>query len=300
MMPTVDIRQLRSFIAVAEELNFSRAASRLNISQPSLSQQIRLLENTVRVPLLWRTSRQVELTAGGRAFLLDARATISQMDRAVLAAKTQAALSAQHLRLGFVDSAIYGILPPLIRAFRDRYPEVHLSLHEMPSLQQIEALGEGRIDVGLVYPERANPDVAFKQLRRERILLAMAPDHPLAKRSKIPLRLLDGVPLVSFERRLAPPIYDLVTKMLSAAEVSPTVVQLAPELHTLVGLVAAGLGVAFVPSSLENWSGLNVAYRPLSYPIAWVSMSLAWSRARHTPLIGSLTRVAGDQVDRQR
>ncbi len=297
-MQAVDIRQIRSFIAVAEELNFSRAASRLNISQPSLSQQIRQLENTVRVPLLWRTSRQVELTAGGRAFLVDARATISQMDHAVLAAKTQAALSAQNLRLGFVDSAIYGVLPPLIRAFRDRYPEIHLSLHEMPSLQQIEALGEGRIDVGLVYPERATADVAFKQLRRERILLAMPHDHPLATRSKIPLRLLDGVPLVSFERRLAPPIYDRAMKMLAAAEASPRVVQVAPELHALVGLVAAGLGVAFVPSSLENWSGLNVVYRPLKYPIAWVSMSLAWSRAHNSPLIGSLIGVASDQMDR--
>jgi DNA-binding transcriptional LysR family regulator len=297
MIQRMDIRQLRSFIAVAEELNFSRAASRLNISQPSLSQQIRLLENTVRVPLLWRTSRQVELTAGGRAFLVEARATITQMDHAVIAAKTQAALSAQNLRLGFVDSAIYGVLPPLIRAFRDRYPEVHLSLNEMPSLQQIEALAEGRIDVGLVYPERAIASVAFKQLRRERILLAMPPDHPLAKRMKIPLHLLDGVALVSFERRLAPPIYDRMTKMLAGADASPQIVQTAPELHALVGLVAAGLGVAFVPSSLQNWSGLNVVYRPLSHPIAWVSMSLAWSRAHHSPLIGSLVSVASDQMD---
>jgi DNA-binding transcriptional LysR family regulator len=297
MIQRMDIRQLRSFIAVAEELNFSRAANRLNISQPSLSQQIRLLENTVRVPLLWRTSRQVELTAGGRAFLVEARATISQMDHAVLVAKTQAALSAQNIRLGFVDSAIYDVLPPLIRAFRDRYPEVHLSLNEMPSLQQMEALGEGRIDVGLVYPERAVAGVAFKQLRRERILLAMPPGHPLAKHLTIPLRLLDGVPLVSFERRLAPPIYDRAMRMLAAVGASPQIVQEAPELHALVGLVAAGLGVAFVPSSLQNWSGLNVVYRPLKHPSPWVSMSLAWSRAHNSPLIGSLIEVASNQMD---
>jgi DNA-binding transcriptional LysR family regulator len=290
----MDVRQLRSFIAVAEELNFSRAASRLNISQPSLSQQIRVLETTVRVPLLWRTSRQVELTAAGRAFLEDARATLRQMESAVSAAKVEAARSAENLRLGFVDSAVYGILPPLIRAYRDRHPNVHLSLRGMPSLQQIEALAAGQLDVGLLYPEAATADIAFKQLRRERILLAMPFDHPLASRTKIPLRLLDGEALVSFERKVAPPLYDRVTRMLASAEATPRIVQQATELHTVLGMVAAGLGVAFLPSSLKKWAGVEVAYRQLSYPMPWVSMSLAWSRANGGPLVQSLVGLAVD------
>jgi DNA-binding transcriptional LysR family regulator len=297
MIWRMDVRQLRSFIAVAEELNFSRAASRLNISQPSLSQQIRVLETTVRVPLVWRTSRQVELTPAGRAFLDDARLTLRQMDTAVAAAKVQAALSAKNLRLGFVDSAVYGILPPLIRAYRDRYPDVHLSLREMSSLQQIEAISGGKLDIGVLYPESIRADIAFKQLRRERILLAMPFDHPLAKRAKVSLRLLDGEPLVSFEREVAPALYDRVASMLASANAQPRIVQHATELHTVLGMVAAGLGLAFLPSSLKKWAGVDVAYRPLSHPMPWVAMSLAWSRSNSNGLIQSLVGLVGADSD---
>ena len=291
----VDVRQLRSFIAVAEELNFSRAASRLNISQPSLSEQIRVLETTVRVPLVWRTSRQVELTPAGRAFLEDARSTLRQMEAAVAAAKGQAALSAKNLRLGFVDSAIYGILPPLIRAYRDRHPDVQLSLREMASQQQVEAIAAAQLDVGLLYPETIRADIAFKQLRRERILLAMPFDHPLTKLTKVPLSLLDGEPLVSFERQVAPALYDRVASMLASANAQPRIVQHATELHTVLGMVAAGLGLAFLPSSLKKWAGVNVAYRQLSHPMPWVAMSLAWSRANPSSLVQSLVRLAAEE-----
>jgi len=289
----VDVRQLRSFVAVAEELNFSRAASRLNISQPSLSQQIRVLEGTVKVPLLWRTSRQVELTAAGSAFLQEARLTLRQMDVAVAAAKAQATLAAKSLRLGFVDSAIYGILPPLIRGYRDRFPDIHLSLREMTSLQQIEALNSGGLDVGVLYPETTAAGLAFKQLRRERILLAMPFGHPIAKRTSVPLRLLDGQALVAFERQVAPALYDRVERMLASAEAKPRIVQHATELHTVLGMVAAGLGIAFVPSSLKRWAGVDVEYRQVSHPMPWVAMSLAWSRSNRGPLIDPMITLAG-------
>jgi DNA-binding transcriptional LysR family regulator len=292
MIWAMDVRQLKSFIAVAEELNFSRAASRLNISQPSLSQQIRVLEATVKVPLVWRTSRQVELTAAGAAFLVEARSTLRQMDAAVAAAKARAALASRNLRFGFVDSAIYGILPPLIRAYRDRYPEVHLQLREMTSLQQIEALNGGELDVGVLYPETAAANLVFKQLRRERILLAMPFGHPLAKRTTVPLRLLDGEPLVSFERQVAPALYDRVEKMLASAEAKPRVVQHATELHTVLGMVTAGLGLAFIPSSLKRWAGVDVEYRHLSHPMPWVAMSMAWSRSNRGPLVDSFVALA--------
>ena len=293
MILAMDVRQLRSFVAVAEELNFSRAASRLNISQPSLSQQIRVLEATVKVPLLWRTSRQVELTAAGATFLQDARLTLRQMDAAVGAAKVQAALAATNLRLGFVDSAIYGVLPPLIRAYRDRYPDVHLSLREMTSVQQIDALNAGLLDIGVLYPEKTAPGLAFKQLRRERILLAMPKGHPLAKRTAVPLRLLDGEALVAFERQVAPTLYDRVDKMLASASAKPRIVQHATELHTVLGMVAAGLGIAFIPSSLKRWAGVDVEYRPLSHPMPWVAMSLAWSRSNRGSLVDPMIALAG-------
>jgi DNA-binding transcriptional LysR family regulator len=288
----VEIRQLRSFIAVAEELHFSRAAARLNLAQPSLSQQIRLLEASVRVPLIWRTSRQVELTAAGRAFLVEARATISQLERAVASAKAEAAANAQTVRLGFVDSAIYGIVPQLIRAYRDRRPEVQFSLRELPSEQQVQALSRAELDLGLVYPIRAGADIAFRPVRRERILLAMPRGHPLACRSTIPLSLLSSEALVSFERRLAPAVYDRVERMVRAAGASPRVVQQASELHTVLGMVAAGLGVALIPGSLERWAGDNVTCRRVMHPAPWVWMSLAWSRTRAGQLVTELIEAA--------
>jgi DNA-binding transcriptional LysR family regulator len=273
---------------VAEELHFSRAAARLNIAQPSLSQQIRMLETTVRVPLIWRTSRQVELTAAGRAFLHEARATIRRLEGAVSAARAEAAASARTIRLGFVDSAIYGVLPPLVRAYHETHPEVTFTLHEMASLQQVHALSEGDLDAGLVYPVRAGAGIAFERVRRERILLAMPPGHRLAGRSPVAPSLLDGEPLISFERRLAPAVYDRVARMLRAAGATPRVVQRASELHTVLGMVAAGLGVALVPSSLEGWAGGNVAYRRVLHRAPWVWMSLAWSRGRAGQLVTEL------------
>jgi DNA-binding transcriptional LysR family regulator len=235
----------------------------------------------------------VELTAAGAAFLLDARLTLRQMDTAVAAAKARAALAARNLRLGFVDSAIYGILPPLIRAYRDLYPDVHLSLREMTSLQQIEALNAGLLDIGVLYPETTAAGLAFKQLRRERILLAMPFGHLLAKRATVPLRLLDGQALVAFERQVAPMLYDRVEKMLASADAKPRIVQHATELHTVLGMVAAGLGIAFIPSSLKRWAGVDVEYRQLSHPMPWVAMSLAWSRSNRGALIDPMITLAG-------
>jgi DNA-binding transcriptional LysR family regulator len=120
-------------------------------------------------------------------------------------------------------------------------------------------------------------------------------DHPLTRRAKIPLRLLDGEPLVSFERQVAPPLYDRVATMLASANAQPRIVQHATELHTVLGMVAAGLGLAFLPSSLKQWAGVDVAYRQLSHPMPWVAMSLAWSRSSSNTLVQSLVELVGEE-----
>jgi DNA-binding transcriptional LysR family regulator len=288
----LEIRQLRYFIAVAEELHFRRAAARLHISQPPLSQQIARLEGELGVRLLNRTRRRVELTAAGEAFLRDARAMLEELDVAVSTVRRIDAGQAGVLRVNFVGSALLSIVPGIVTRFRRRRPAVELELRERSTLEQLRALASGIVDVGLVRPP-IDPDEALwtEVVMRERTVAAIPVGHPLARLQRVSLRRLAAEPLVLFPREQAPGFHDLLTGRLAATGTSPRVVQYAPEMLTIIGLVAAGIGVSPVPASVAGLGLEGVTYRPLVGAPA--TELLAVTRAGDdSPLVGAFVSEA--------
>ena len=261
----MELRQLRYFVAVAEELHFRRAAARLHISQPPLSQQIARLEEELRCRLLNRTRRSVELTAAGEAFLRDARAMLGELEVAVATVRRIETGQAGLLRVNFVGSALLSIVPGIVQRFRRGQPAVELELRERSTLEQLRALSTGVVDVGLVRPPIDRDDALRAEVvMRERTIAAIPAADPLAKLRRVPLRRLAAEPLVLFPREQAPGYHDLLTGRLAATGTSPQVVQYAPEMLTIIGLVAAGIGVSPVPASVARLALDGVTYRPLS------------------------------------
>jgi DNA-binding transcriptional LysR family regulator len=272
----MDLRHLRYFVAVAEELHFGHAAERLHIAQPPLSQQIKQLETEIGVTLLLRTKRHVELTPAGAVFLAEARTTLAQADEAVVRARTAHQIDADQLLLGFIDGAVYFCLPHLLRAYQRAQPDVHISLHGMTSGQQLEALESGAIQVGILRPMRAGPRVVFEELSREQFVVAMYKGHRLAGEPAITLEALQGERFVFFRRALATGLHDHMMGMFKKAGYSPNIVQEADEARTLLGLVAAGVGLFLTTESFRGWGGDDIVYKAIVPASAWLPVALAW------------------------
>jgi DNA-binding transcriptional LysR family regulator len=261
----VELRQLRYFVAVAEELHFRRAAARLHISQPPLSQQIRALEDELGCVLLTRTRRRVELTPAGQAFLRDARQLLGELDGAVATARRIDAGQTGRLRINFVGSALLSVVPGIVQRFRAAAPDVEIELHERPTAEQLGLVSRGVVDVGLVRP----PIEELAELRsvvvlRERTVAALPTAHELAALRRVPLRRLADEALVLFPRDQAPGFHDLLISSMVSLGAHPRVVQYAPEMLTIIGLVAAGIGVSLVPASVERLALEGVTYRPVT------------------------------------
>jgi DNA-binding transcriptional LysR family regulator len=260
----VELRQLRYFVAVAEELHFRRAAERLHISQPPLSQQIRALEDELGFTLLVRTRRRVQLTPAGEAFLRDARTLLAELEGAVATARRIDAGQTGRLRINFVGSALLSILPGTVERFRRARPGVELELRERPTVDQLRAVRAGVADVGLVRPPIEDDDeLRVQTVLRERTVAALPAGHALALLRRVPLRRLAAEPLVLFPRDQAPGFHDLLIDSLAGAGAPPRVIQYAPEMLTIIGLVAAGTGVSLVPASVQRLALDGVSYRPV-------------------------------------
>ncbi|HEX4279602.1 MAG TPA: LysR substrate-binding domain-containing protein [Solirubrobacteraceae bacterium] len=261
----MELRQLRYFVAVAEELHFRRAAERLHISQPPLSQQIRSLEDELGFALLVRTRRRVQLTPAGEAFLRDARAILSELEGAVATAQRIDAGQTGRLRIGFVGSALLSIVPGTVERFRSSRPGVAIELRERSTVDQLRAVAAGVIDVGLVRPPiEDEAGLRAETVLRERTVAALPAAHQLAALQRVPMRRLAAEPLVLFPRAQAPGFHDLLIEALAGAGGGPRVIQYAPEMLTIIGLVAAGTGVSLVPASVSRLSLDGVAYRPVT------------------------------------
>jgi DNA-binding transcriptional LysR family regulator len=283
----VELRHLRYFVAVAEELNFGRAARRLNIAQPPLSRQIRDLEREVGTPLFERGPRGVELTHAGRAFLPEARLTLGQAERAQRTAMRAASGETGRLRVGFVEAATHsGILPDVLSFFRMHLPGIGLSLLEMDSPQQAEAFRDGRIDLGILssVPPDAERWLLAEPVYSEPLVLAVPQVHPLAGRKRFVLRDLAAESFVLTPRYVGPTLYDDVIARCREAGFSPRVAQEAAGWHTIVSLVSAGVGVAFVPVSLSRLQLSGVAYRPMRDLDVHLALSAVWKQGEKSPV----------------
>ena len=271
----MDLRQFQYAVAVADELHFGRAAERLHVAQPSLSRQIRDLERDLGVALFTRTSRHVELTPAGAAFVGAARRTIASAAESRESAVAAANGVEGRVSLGFVASAAVEILPQLVAAHRAARPLVQLVLHEMTTEEQIEGLLSGDIDVGLGRDLEATAGLRVQTLRREPLIAAIPSDHPLQHRRRVSLADLEGSAFVTLPRQRVPRAWDRLLLMAQAAQVRPSYVQEANQFVTLLALVAAGLGVAIVPESVRTLRHEGVHYARLRDPGAWSEITSA-------------------------
>ncbi|MBM2655711.1 MULTISPECIES: LysR family transcriptional regulator [Burkholderia] len=294
--PTPDLRQWRYFVTVADERHFGRAAERLSMTQPPLSQAIRALEEALGVALFARTKRSVALTAVGAALLPDVRRLLASADALPPLARRLARGEAGSLSLAFVSTADYGLLPSLLRAFGARYPHVRLQLAEATSDVQIDELVAGRIDAGLVIPPvppRHAAGLSYLPVVREPLVVAMpaaaAPGVP--EDEPVHLAELSALPLVIFPRRLAPGFYDIITGCYGAAGETPRIGQEAIQMQTIVSLVSAGMGVALVPQSLRNLRRTGVVYRPLAGDAPVVETGLVWRTGDVSPVLAGFIDV---------
>lgn len=275
----MELRHLRYFVAVAEELHFGRAAKRLGVAQPPLSRQIRDLEREIGTPLFDRVPRGVDLTPAGAAFLPEARLTLAQAERAQRSAQRAARGETGRLRVGFVEAATHsGILPDVLSFFRMHLPSVGLSLFELESLRQAEALRDARIDLGILHSPPLDADrwLRVELIYTEPVVLVVPGSHRLARRARFTLASLADESFVLFSRTIAPPMYDDIIARCRAVKFSPRIVQEATGWHTLASLVGAGIGVGFVPRSLTRFQQQGVAYRPVRDLGVSMALSAVW------------------------
>jgi DNA-binding transcriptional LysR family regulator len=292
----IDIRQLRYFQAVAEELHFGRAAARLAIAQPALSRQVQQLEEELGTPLLRRTQRRVELLPAG-ALLLERSRTIQQeLARTLSDVRRTGTGELGKLALGFIHSSTYGLLPSIIGRFRHLYPGIELELHELPITAQHAALLRGTIDLGLLRVQAAPADIEVLPVMPDPFVLALPARHPLAGRTRIRLKDIAGEPFVMFSKAEAPLFHTRVQAMCEQAGFSPNVVQHATQIHTVVGLVGAGLGVAVVPATGRNLHPKQVRFVQIADKAEPVHVALGWRRGQETPAIRSFRKVTQEVV----
>ncbi|MBK0393887.1 LysR family transcriptional regulator [Ramlibacter algicola] len=286
--PVVELRLWRQFVAVAETLHFGRAAVRLHMTQPPLTQAIAQLESVLGVRLFDRTKRSVQLTDAGAALLAPARDLLSRAQALPATARAAASGDAGRLRLAFVSTVGYSFLPRWVREFRAQHPGVHLELLEATADVQLPALERGDLDAGLLLHSPGFAPAGFEHLRisREPLVLALPEPHPLASARSVSLPRVLAEPLVMFPRRILPSLHDAVFGLYHAAGREPQVAQEAIQMQTIVNLVSAGLGIAWVPQSVREFQRQGVVYRspPGRAGVPQCETTLAWRGAAAGPL----------------
>jgi DNA-binding transcriptional LysR family regulator len=282
----MELRHLRYFVAVAEELNFTRAAAKLGIGQPPLSQQIRDLETEIGSLLFHRVPHGAELTASGAAFLAEAKITLASADRAKLAAQRAARGETGRLALGFTASATFNpAVTGVIRQFRARWPEVALSLIEMNSNWLMEKLVRGELDAAFIRPGLEDPvGVRLKRMADEPMLVALPAGHPLAAQSRVKLASLAGEPFIIFPRNMGLSLYTDILRACKEAGFELSVTQEAPQIPSVVNLVAAGLGVSIVPKSLAKIEIDGAVFRPIEGPPLMARLGIAVMKEQRSPI----------------
>lgn len=286
------LTQLANFVAVAEELHFTRAAERLQMTQPPLSRQIQLLENELRVQLLDRTNRSVRLTPAGRAFLNEARRILRQADHAALAVRQVSAGQAGAIAIGFTAASAHSMLGGLLDTARSLLPGAELVLREMVTRDQVEALTEGSLDLGLMRPSATGPDLDTRPAVREGLLAALPSDHPLAaQEGPLPVAAFDGQDLLMYSPVEARYFHELLISIFRAAHVTPVFSQYLSQVHSILALVNGGWGVALVPEAAAQMRYAGITFKPVQLADPQpVELDLAWRKNNDNPVLHALLR----------
>lgn len=282
----MELRHLRYFIAVAEELHFSRAAERLHIAQPPLSQQIQQLETELGVELFHRkTKRQVQLTEAGKVFLQEAYRLLAQLEQGIELTRRTGRGETGELRVGFISSVTYDVLPAILQAFRQQFPGVELVLQELTTAEQEKALQNHRIQVGFVHLPLEDDSFASECIQQENLVVALPANHPLAKQEKIAVRSLAEELFILFPRHLGMGLYDKIMALCEQGNFTPKVAQEAIQMQTIIGLVSAGMGIAIVPACLQNLQRQGVVYRAIAQTTPLVETAVVWKAEEITPVL---------------
>ena len=288
-----DIRQLQRFVAVATERNFRRAAARLHVSQPPLSESIRQLEEEVGSPLLLRTRPQVELTRAGEVMLERARLILSLLDESVQLTRAVAAGLSGQLTVGFFPTATYDILPRVLRRYREQYPDIGLRFVELATSEQPSALEQKQVDVALfLAPTVDRRGIGQETVHREPLLAALPADHRLAAKDRLELRELRNEPFVFIPPRWGTGYHARVSNACQEAGFTPNVIEEVEQLHTMVSLVSAGLGVSIVAASVSRFQPPNVVFRSLDDPQLYIEFGLAWREDDPSPAVAAFRDTA--------
>lgn len=283
------LNQLSGFVAVAEELHYGRAAARLRMTQPPLSRQIQLLERDLQVRLFDRSGRAVRLTPAGQAFLRDARRLLHEAENATLAVRRVPSGEAGVVRVGFTATSAYGKLGGVLETARERLPHVDVVLRELVTREQLDMLSSGALDLGLVRPPITRPELDSRRLLAESLLAALPAGHPLAAAERLSPADFDAADVVMYSPTEARYFHELLVSVFREAHVSPHYTQHVSQVHTVLALVRAGLGIALVPSTATLLRFDGVVLRPVALPDPEpVELHLAWRRANDNPALGAL------------
>lgn len=299
----IELRQWRQFVVLAEELHFGRAAARLHMTQPPLTQAVAGLEGALGVRLFERTKRSVSLTPAGQALLPEARDLLARAQALPERARAAAAGEVGRLRLSFVSTVGFELLPRWVRAFRQRWPGVALELIEATGDVQLELLARGEVDVGMLLhsPGFQAAGLAQARIASEPLVVALPESHPLAAQEHPALGALLAGPQVIFPRRILPTLHDTILDMYRSAGLAPQVAQEAIQMQTIVNLVSAGLGLAWVPQSVRQFQRPGVVYRSpratRAQPVPMCETSLVWRGEAVTPALKHFIEFAQTQTE---
>lgn len=296
----MELRHLRYFVGVAEEENVSRAARKLNVSQPALSRQIRDLEDEIGFLLLDRGARAVRLTEAGRVFLVEARNVLTNAESAVKAARAVATGERGELNVGYAPSPTSRLLPPTLRAFQAAMPGVRVKLHDLSSGQMLAGLREGKLQLAaLVRPPAGRlRGFHFEELARDSICLAVAPDHPLARRRSVTLAEVAREPLITYSRQDHPEIHESLAALFNGINRKPSIAEEHDSVHGLIAGVESGAGVALALRSLACTAGPRLKLVPFSPELVSLAIGLAWTDAGFTPAAERFLQCARERLEK--
>ncbi len=287
----MELRHLKYFVAVAEELHYGKAAKKLHIAQPALSKQIMDLENELGLKLFDRTKRAIQLTDAGGYFLKDAHQLLLQAEQAAETARRIDRGHAGRLVVGFVGSVIHTFLPEGLRAFRERYPDVELVLQEMNTAEQIKSLQARRIEVGVLYPYGQDAMLASQPIAKAPLMAVLPEKHPLARRKSLNIRQLAHEAFIANTRSSEPVVRDAFIALCHSAGFTPRITQEAGQVQTVLGLVASGLGVCLLPDFIRHIRRPGVQYVPLTGSPPAVKLAVVWRTGSSSALVKSFVSV---------
>lgn len=291
MNEKIELRHLRYFIAVAEELNFGRAAQKLQITQPSLSRQIQKLEQELGVILFERSPLKIQLTKVGELFFWEAQQILIKVEQGILVAQRANRGEIGQLKIGFQGSAVYDIISNSIKAFRASYPDVDIIIEPMGTKEQISAIENNHLDLGFVIPPIKSSKLIVETIFQEPVVVVLPENHPLANETEITIAALANEPLILASRDRGCGLFEQISNLYYQAGLRPNIIYAAKEMQVMLGFVAAGMGISLLPAYVQNLQRLGVIYRTLEPNSPIVELAIAWKQNNHQPILQAFLKI---------